>query len=648
MKKKFISVLSTSLACLLLVSCQGSKTPSGTALPHFNGVTEDGSYDSTYFYRNDLTIFGGDVDVEWVPEDRIGGGYFYMYTSGNDGVGIQFEPDESKSAITVLRSKDLNDWELCGNVANGFSCTIGSNEWIINQVWAPEVVYNEVDETYYLYCSAQSPRYQDKDGYRDFPDSGTQFDRFYGAVLMSKNPCGPFELATSERYYGNAEQPNLNGKIVTGLTPQIDPKHDHAGLATDDDRYEVGDGQNALFGLIDVSPFIDDDGQLYVYFVRHPTPGSGVDDVQEVWGVKMKDMITPDWSTFRLLMHRDAAIIRYKGDTDPDGDYPNWRESSYNFEGLQKGEKVTIGDKEYSIKGAPGEGCIMLKYDGRYYLTSTPGGFGGRTYVGMQNIGDSPMGPFERLPQGIGEIVGVNETNDYMTGIGHAAYVEKDGELFSITFAHADPFDGTSAAGDGRIYCVDRVTFVDDPTYGKLLYGNGPTNSLQPKVISECNNGMKNIAGDAKIKASNAQNDTVKYLNDGRFVCLDYYKDMEFESKGKTTITLEFDTPREIGAIMVYNSYDYDYAFSSVDEVVFSLSETPSWYKDGTLKSAYIKDLPFNTDYVNLEDRFMRVGGSALASFEPIKVTKISITLSEKFRNTSKAIKVSDIVVLGR
>lgn len=657
MRKKLTAVVLAALIGLSFTSCNSLR--GSVELPHFNGVTEDGAYDSKYFYRNDLHIFGGDPGAIWVPEERDeeDGGYFYMYTSGNDGVGLSFEPDESKSVITVLRSKDLNDWELCGNVAGGFACTIGAGEWIINQVWAPEVVYNETDEMYYLYCNGQSPRYQDKDGYRDFPDSGTQFDRFYGAVFMSESPCGPFELATSERYYGDAQIPNPNGKVITGLTPQIDPKHDCPGLKDDDDCYVEGDNLNSLFGIIDISPFIDEDGEMYVYFVRHPTPGDdnkGWNETQEVWGVKMKDMITPDWSTLRLLMHCNGSIVKYKGDTDPNGNYPNYKISSYSFEGALQSEDgteggwVTIGDQSYQMKRAPGEGCIMLKSQGRYYLTSTPGGFGNRNYVGMQNIGESPLGPFERLPMGPGEVVGVNETNDYMTGIGHAGYVEKDGEIFSLGFAHADPYDGTSAADDGRILCVDRVTFVDDPKYGRILYGNGPTNSLQPKVVSECNGGMKNIAGDAKITAKNANNDTIKYLNDGRFVALEYYQDQEFESKGETTITLEFDSPREIGAIMIYNSFDYDYAFSSVDLVQFTLAEKPSWYEGDSLESVHIQNLPFNTDYVNLEDRFMRAGGSALASFDPIKVTKITITISEKFRDTSKAIKVSDIVVLGR
>jgi hypothetical protein len=652
MKKKVISVLATILACFSITSCKDGGIPKGSlALPHFNGVTENGSYDSTYFYRNDLTIFGGDVDVEWVPEDREGGGYFYMYSSGNDGVGMQWEPDESKSVISILRSKDLNDWELCGNVANGFGATIGVDEWIIGQVWAPEVIYNPKDETYYIYVTGMSPSYQDKDGYRDFADTTisaqgkSQYDRFYGAVFMSKNPCGPFELATSERYYGDPAQPNLNGVVITGMTPQIHPKRDCEGLKNDDDYEMEGDKKNTLWGFIDCSPIFAENGDLYLYFTHHMTSyWSG----QETWGVKMKDMITPDWDTLTLLAVTDYSTVTYKGDSDPNGHYPRYKLSSYSMEGHKKGDTVYVGDTPLIYGSGTGEGCHMFSHDGRYYLVTTPGGFGGRTYVGVQSVGDSPLGPFERIPGELGYVVGVNETNDYLTGIGHPCYVEKDGEIFSITFAHADPYDGTSAAEDGRIYCFDRISFVENEQFGMLMYGNGPTKSLQPKVISECNNGMKNIAGEATITASNAKNDTIKYLNDGRFVALDYYKSQEFETKGKTTITLTFDTPREIGAIMVYNSYDYDYAFSSVDQIVFSLGETPSWYKDGDLSNVHISNLPFNTDYVNLEQKFMRVGGSALASFNSIKVTEIKITVSQKFKNDSEAIKISDIVVLGR
>ena len=43
----------------------------------------------------------------------------------------------------------------------------------------------------------------------------------------------------------------------------------------------------------------------------------------------------------------------------------------------------------------------------------------------------------------------------------------------------------------------------------------------------------------------------------------------------------------------------------------------------------------------------MRQGGAAIASFNDIKVTEISITISEKIEGEGE-IRVSDVVVLGK
>ena len=108
--KKFVAILSTVVFCFSFVACgQGNSVKpiaeNMAALPHFDGITEDGSYDSNYFYRNDLHVFGGDPDVEWVPVERdpVYGGYFYMITSGNDGVQLSIEPDEKELVDEVQK-----------------------------------------------------------------------------------------------------------------------------------------------------------------------------------------------------------------------------------------------------------------------------------------------------------------------------------------------------------------------------------------------------------------------------------------------------------------------------------------------------------------------------------------------------------------
>ncbi len=46
--------------------------------------------------------------------------------------------------------------------------------------------------------------------------------------------------------------------------------------------------------------------------------------------------------------------------------------------------------------------------------------------------------------------------------------------------------------------------------------------------------------------------------------------------------------------------------------------------------------------------RKIRMGASSTVSFDEITVTEISITVSEKVTDVESAIKISDIVVLGK
>ena len=52
MKKYIAAVL-----CLLLVGACFSGCPAKVALPYYDGIAEDGSYNTSLFYRNDLTVY---------------------------------------------------------------------------------------------------------------------------------------------------------------------------------------------------------------------------------------------------------------------------------------------------------------------------------------------------------------------------------------------------------------------------------------------------------------------------------------------------------------------------------------------------------------------------------------------------------------
>ena len=70
-KRKIITtLLSLVFAGAACFGCGGAKV-SGFELGAFKNDQADGSFDSKYFYRNDLDVFGGDADIEWVPDDPL-------------------------------------------------------------------------------------------------------------------------------------------------------------------------------------------------------------------------------------------------------------------------------------------------------------------------------------------------------------------------------------------------------------------------------------------------------------------------------------------------------------------------------------------------------------------------------------------------
>lgn len=638
MRKKLALAIALVCAFSCLLGC-GSASTKAFKLAHYNGVAQDGVIDSAYFYRNEFTLFGGDSQVIYVSEEQSPeyGGWYYQYNSGSDGVILQTVggSDPHKSVISCLRSKDLSDWELCGAVDNGFAVRFETNEWPIGNCWAPETIYNPADGKYYMYFSAEANPNPEGDVQYDKDTSATgltaNFNRFFIAICVSDTPVGPFKLVTSENYYGDEFTPNPDGKIITTKNPAINPKYDM--------------GLEEIFAIIDTHPFFDGD-DLYLYFVRHVS--SSVND-NSIWGMKMKDMITPDYSTARMLVKPNWRVVQYKGSGD------NWDVNNYNLidQFVDHSVYVNLTDKtnkvdkdlygeEYHIN----EGPFMWKHDGRYYLTYSPQGVGQSGYQVRQALGSSPLGTFEKPTLDPATMMGANEMDTTILGTGHHCFIEGGaGELFCVSWPNATPFTN-NINETGRAYAVDRVHFIDDPTYGVIMTG-GPTVSLQAKPYSYT--GRVNVAKQAKITATNAENDTVRYLNDEVVVFRKYFEDKEFVSKGKTTITLSWNEPVEIAALLIYNSYDYNYAFRKIDRILFSLAEKPAWFTGSGYRSyAAIENLPFNSAYVNEESRFMNCGGAAVASFKDIKVKKIEITVSDKWDNANAAIKLSDIVVLGK
>ena len=607
--KKFAKLICALLglfvvtASVTLTGCS-SMVPNGSKLeiPHGTGLDDKGDYDTSLFYRNDKTVFNADPQVIYVsPEqDEVYGGWYYMYTTGQTDI-----VSGEKAGFWVMRSKDMQDWEMCGAVNDGYAVKTDADDWMYSRFWAPECYYDAESGLYRLYFTASS-----KVGEGDavnYSDASDEALRTYIGIAVSETPVGPFVLWEGE---------NADGEILDKSRPQI--------------NFAQKLNLDHEFPVIDVHLFTDDDGALYMYFVEHVylTTGSGTSNICVV---KMKDYVTPDYSTLRVI-----AIPGYRTVTGTAGDYDSFTGS---------GEFSTVQGAYDANEGGINEGPFILKHNGKYYLTYSQDGYTSKFYSVWQAVGDSPLGPFGKIDkQDGGMILGASFDNDFITGTAHHSFIKIGDEYFILYHAHASTLSFDDCPY--RAIAMDRIAFTEGKDGYDLIYADGPTASLQylPAEIS----GYSNIADEAEIKVSDGEGK--EYLNDGIFTTQPENEDKEFSNDGAVKITLTFSQPRTVKSIMVYNSSVWEKAFSKIDAVYFKLAEIPDWFNGANADYAVVSDIVFNSDYYNEEEGFMRPGGSCVAVFQDLKVSEIVITVSEKLVNDSEygnLINISDIVVLG-
>ncbi len=682
MKKIIAGVLAAATA-LLFASCGEKKIYGGFELGHFDGSDYESGYDTSLLYRNTSELLGGDSGVIWVSkeENEEFGGYFYQYMSGAGGVGNTGIPTGEDGRIhesardgkfysfcAVTRSKDLNDWQLCGAADNGFGVKVSMDAWMTSAFWAPECIYDKTTNKYYLYFGAKAR-------VNDGGIEGAEYvsNGWYGGVAVSESPAGPFVLATSENIYGDATAENPNGEILDEKNPtfMFEKYFDLASMTGNDTpHYNY---------YADPTPFRDENGDLYLYFNKQ-----GGQNGFEVWGMKMKDPVTPDYTTLSLCIGGgtlNCVRALYKGDPSKnapiydgaevneeypnDPAYPRWKSSSWNLtnvwaDGTVNVEKFEDGTANPDFNGHVGIGSRGVREgaqvftnkdkDGKtvYYMSTTLTGVQSADYNIHWATSHSPLGaagdeftfPKNRF---FGMILGVDGANDFMSNLGHVQFLNVDNEWWIAHWEWPEPF-GTRDIG--RLYALSKMVWIEDDRVNfPVPIANGPTLSLQalPSVYT----GYTNVAGEATITVTNGDKSTIKYLNDGLVVTTNYYQNREFKSDKSTTITLTFDAPKRVRGILIHNSYNYDYAFSEIDGIRFRLSEAPD-YMDASAKNCYIRKLGFDKAYYNADQAWIQPGAAAVATFDELKVEAIEIDLSiNKLLGSGKQIRISDIEILG-
>lgn len=698
MKKRSSIILIIAIVCVL---CAGvfmlmplSARDGKFELSRFDGMNLEEGYDTSLLYRNTTDFRAGDAGLIYVSEEEADklnvdnrdeyGGWFYQYCTAGGVVNSVPSTADGKTPsektgekayqahVMISRSRDLNDWELCGEVDNGLGLIVENDEWVLNQVWAPECIYDAETNKYYLYFSACS---QINDGVavngveKLYSDSEKTYDRFYIGVAVSDTPAGPFRLVSSENVYGDAKQTNPNGKVITSINPaiMIDKECDEYFYTEEFKNQADFAERDEIFSAIDIHPvFLD--GELYIYFVKHISTG-GVDG-NTVWGMKMKDMVTPDYSTISMLVgsymnstenndimqgeyETDIVRVEYKGSTHNDSNYPrhlarSWMRYTTYEDGTQKENSpngcemgIVEGPQMLTTKDKEGETVYIMTYSVR--------GVENYYYDVKMAYSYDPLGGYVKATEEQGAtILGVDkEANNFMSNLGHVQFLNVNGELWCCHCERQAAFNGLD---QGRFYALASVSWVylDESLNFPIPIVNGPTTSLQP--LPSVYTGYRNIASKAQVEASNVVDDSLSYLTDGMVVTNGVHAEKEFTAKNNsTTITLTYDEAVSVRGILLYNSYKYAKTFKSVSKITFTLAETPSWHaKDA--EECVITDLLYNVDeYMSTDKKQLQPGSAAVATFDEIKVTKIVIEFdAEDKLGEGEELSLSEIVVLGK
>lgn len=602
LKKLLICIAAAALTAVLLAGCAGE--PALSALTYYDqlpqteeeqaaadAAAEAGTYggqeyNKELFYRNDLDLLGADPFVLYIDdEDSTEYGYYYLYATCDYDLAVQ--------GLGAWRSKDLENWERVGGMI--FDPYI-TDTWANVYLFAPEVVYDEEEDLYFLFSSAYGDPWYEKgtaEGLNIIQDR-----LWTGFIATSENPYGPF-----------VQYAPPGGSIADSTF--LDPIEAAKAVKERGDDYCYLDDD--FFDIIDFHPFVASDGTKYLYMVTNNA------DQASIYGC---ELLNNDWRTPDLSTLVELVAPRY-----------------YTIEDRNSRSSDTVIYEEGS---SINEGPFVLEHEGKYYLTFSVYGCTDKRYSVAQAVADDPLGPYTKLDYEDGGIIlsADGGTWDFVSGTGHHCFVQAGDELIIFYHQHLDRLNGNSQ----RAFSFDRAVWAENADGLPVLYCNGPTWSIQPQL--HINTEYRNIAPDATVTAENAAEggtaENVGALTDGLlslYSFIDYVPEFS-ASAGQTVITLAFGDWRTVRAVMVYNSKNFDTAFGSVARIEFDFLRPDN----GETGTAYIDSLGFDWNfYFDRNNQTMRPGGSATAEFDELQVKEIRITLASQ-----AAVNVSEIVVLGK
>ena len=569
-----LSIVCSTVSCGRPTKTDGTPAAGDFSYESYDDDTyNDYSYNKNLYYLNELNFQIADPTVIFV-EEGDGSGYFYAYGTSDL---IQCH------GYQCWRSKDLTNWEYVG-VA--FEPDF-SNTWSYNNHWAPEVIYDE--GVYYMFYNAEDYR------------AG---NRHCISVAVSQTPYGPFESVD------NSE--NLDGKKLS----KEDPVYDFSRILPNREGIDNH--------VIDAHPFIDPvTGERYLYFSAFQYWGNRI-AYQEIYGVRMKDWFTPDYSTLTQLTSIYNSTV-----TDFTEEMAS---SSTQFGDTDEGQ-----DEGATVN----EGPFMYYYNGTYYLTYSVYPFFSSSYQVRQALATSPLGDFTKVPAEDGGTLIYTESDwENIQSAGHHCFI-RCGEQLIIAY---HTFLDRRSISEGRALAVDEIKFVENEKGQTVMHTNGPTYSFQP--LPAAVSGYENLAPKATVTASHTAADSdIKFLTDGIYKShkndlVKEYKTQTVTASTKTTINFKFDDYVNVRSLLLYNSIDYNLSVPVINSVKlkYKTADGFAW--------AEAKNVRFNYDWNSDSKSTMYPGGAIMLEFEEMPVMEIELTINLNAKMPNVAI--GEIMIMGR
>lgn len=643
MKKKLSILMATLLvgsAAGSLASCGGSDT---ATLSYGYGVsslnTDSPDYNGELFGYNHRGSALADVSTIYVPEDRVhkdGKTYPGFYSFGTGGTRGEVIPDDRYPSNVVgleapcYYSPNLYTWNKeGGSEMQGYALVGLEDDWEAWNVegewgghsncdipWAAEVIWDEEEQKYYMFYNTTAKKRGV--GSEIYTTSRDPWDRLYGGIAVSDYPQGPYYTVSAIDEFTGEKTPILNFRKAFGLD------------------YD--------YPAIDFSPFIDDvdsdgDGKLdkYLFFTKHGNYDNVAAASKQagVLGMKMKSWTEPDFESMRYVLYPGYVSCTSKSGTELAQATSNYVTGTGDFDGHDPGIN---------------EGVFCIKRNGKYYLSFSGDGYKSQAYNIIQAVSDNPLEGYVKPSISVANPVLSGFDTDYVKGTGHHSIVKVEDEWFIAYHIHGSPI--SYEAGWGRYMYTDRLQWFTASDGIDYMTANGPTQNLVwiPEAVSD----YKNVATDATITVNHGEG--VEYLNDGLVPYYQYVEEKVFASDENKDlqITLNFETPQTIAAVMVYNGQNQDKTFSQIKGIKFNVAEKPAWAKKA-ITYATIANVPLPSVYY-VKDESCRPSVPVVAEFDDIVVSSITITIAVKDRvmlyakdgSVNTDINISEVVVLGR